>query len=413
MALRLGEWVVCGELFNTQRYSVRGWLGLCGQEQPLAFELTGNCDPDLAGWHIRFEARGATKPDQPSVAEELGTDAADPGPDLSNVAWSQIGPTGTMTAARRVRVADCPPEELYRRCQLGEPPPTHWRKCLFLEWFGQNGRVVVEIVDPVIEFLERIPLDSTAAGALPPPESPAAEIEAADAAEGQCLPETGLSITSLRLDENGNAEISDEIPFMDDAQDQNVGEEDDDDPVEAGDGYNLIPQELQQQFDAETRETDRGLAGEEDKPRSLREMELMDDLIENHDGELLASLFEIPIRFARPEQLDDQQIEQSLKTLLAELALYNVALHVCEHFTPRETYRLLLEQICNEERAFPQLRGTQWVQHFSTSDFCQRCETEVLRDYEELRHRESPEDTERDPSDADPPPDDGFGDDLC
>jgi hypothetical protein len=36
MAFRLGEHVVCGEIINTQKNSVHGWLGLRGVEQPAA-----------------------------------------------------------------------------------------------------------------------------------------------------------------------------------------------------------------------------------------------------------------------------------------------------------------------------------------------------------------------------------------
>ena len=55
MTLRLSDLVVGGELFNTKHYSVHGWVQLRGQEHALHLELTGNCAPDLAGWHPRLE----------------------------------------------------------------------------------------------------------------------------------------------------------------------------------------------------------------------------------------------------------------------------------------------------------------------------------------------------------------------
>src|SRR5690606_36232644 len=73
---------------------------------------------------------------------------------LKGLAWMQIGPTGLITADRQVRVSDCPPEEPYIRCKLDEPPPMAWKPCLTLEWYSQNGRVLVELVDPEIEWVE-------------------------------------------------------------------------------------------------------------------------------------------------------------------------------------------------------------------------------------------------------------------
>jgi hypothetical protein len=56
------------------------------------------------------------------------------------------------------------------------------------------------------------------------------------------------------------------------------------------------------------------------------------------------------------------------------LARCGVSLAVCHHFTPREAYRLLIEEICVEERAYRELQGTQWVQTFMTSEYCPQCE---------------------------------------
>lgn len=57
MALQLGRYVAYGELYNTRRNSVHGWLGLMGMDNTVCFELSGNCESDLVGKHIRFRAR--------------------------------------------------------------------------------------------------------------------------------------------------------------------------------------------------------------------------------------------------------------------------------------------------------------------------------------------------------------------
>lgn len=344
MSLHLSELVVSGEIYNTSHYAVHGWLELRGTDRPLSLQLTGNPDADLAGRHFRFEARG--------VPAESRTALSDAGAevDYSHIAWQQVGPTGTMTAARQVRVADVPLEELLRRCELGEPPPTHWKPCLYLEWYSQNGRVVVELVDPLIEFLEDEEDDEDGDGPLD-----------ADLSEG-----TG--------DFDGFGLESDSF-----------GEDDDlfsgGEPADADDPYGLFPDDLQKELDARAWETDRLLDGDEDASRTLRELELMDELIETSDGEPISTLFDTPRRFPRPDDLTDDEAEAALKALLSELALYGVALDVCPHFTPRDAYRLLLEEISVESRVYPELRQTQWVQHFMTSEYCDACDQEMQIEY--------------------------------
>jgi hypothetical protein len=382
MAFRLGDLVVRGDIFNTRRYSVHGWIELKGQEQPLLLHLTGNCSPDLAGWHFRFEARpsgGASDADSAATPPAEGEPKQ---PDLSGLAWQQIGPTGTMTAARKVKVADCPPTELYLRCQMGEPPPMEWKRCLYLEWFSQNGRVVIELADPILEFVEFVELQGVAAGDGSSPILPDEyeDLEDEDPAAGR------LGITAIGINEDGETEIRDLSPPDQDEEADDIEEADDLDD-EDHDPYGLIPDDLQRELDAQTFETDRAIEDDADQSAVIGEMELMDDLIERGDGEPVGTIFDDPLKLPQPDQLDDEQVEAALKSLLGQLALFGIALDVCGHFTPRDAYRLLVERICRREHAYPELRHTQWVQHFMTSEYCSLCEEEFEREYEEKKGR--------------------------
>ena len=253
MALRLNDLVVCGELLNTRKNCVHGYLGLRGFERPLVFELAGNCAADLAGRHIRFEVRNQPdreerRPPERGNESECGSEMEGEGEggsecefesesksekarlaelNLTGLAWMQIGPTGTMTAARKVRVADCPPGELYARCKLGEPPPMTWKQCLYLEWFSQNGRVVVELVDPVIEVVE--PEQSPDAGERVSPLDAPLDEEVPWSTAGD------PSITSIRMDADGEAVIRDETPHLNELEDSS------EDAEGAQDPYELIP----------------------------------------------------------------------------------------------------------------------------------------------------------------------------
>jgi hypothetical protein len=367
MAWRLDDLVVCGEIINRRRYSTHGWVQLRGIEHPLRLELTGDCDADLRGRHLRFEAREGSPSQRP-------TDDTVP-PNLKGIAWQQVGPTCQMTAERQVRVPDCPLEEFLARSRAGDPPPTQWKRCLHLEWSSQNGRMVIELVDPVLEFIEWD--GSMGADGEPPP--------ADDDGESG-----GLQVTAIEVDEDGHFEISDMTPDGDDDE-----SELEDDP------YQLFSNDLQDELDRAADATDRALAADEagedavddhdadddDASEAIRELELMDDLIEHGEAEPVGLLFDTAVRLPRPDQLSDDEVEPALKTLLAQLALCGIALDVCEHYSPRDAYRLLIEEICVEQRGYRQLRGTQWVQHFMTHEFCPACEEKAERDYQEYEKK--------------------------
>jgi hypothetical protein len=363
MALRLGDIVVRGEILNTRKNSVHGAIELRGHECPVMLDLTGNCDPDLAGWHFRFEAR--PRPDREP-------DGADDGPpDLSKFGWRQIGPTGTMTASRRVKIFDCSAKEFLIRSRLGEPPPTRWVRCLDLEWFSQNGHVVVEIPDPIVEYVERVALPGVAMSDGTSPEPPPPEDDDPRAA--------GLSVTIVETDDQGGVEIHREI----------LGRTEDDE--EAGNGgddpFGLVPPGIQRLLDAQAAAADKAAGVEDDGAADIREMELLDDLMESDADVPLCSIFEKPMRLPAVGDLDDRQAERALKSLLAQLALCGIALHICDHFTARDAYRLLVEKVLWEGRAYPQLRGTQWVQNFMTAEYCKECEAESEREYQEYERR--------------------------
>jgi hypothetical protein len=382
MAFRLNDAAICGELINTRKNSVHGWLGLRGTSRRLIFELTGNCDPDLTGRHIRFELREPPKDDEGEGLDDSNetAKAALARFKLDGLVWRHIGPTGTMTADHKVRAADCPVEELYMRCKLGEPPPTEWKRCLYLEWYSQNGRVVLEMVDPIIEFVEpdgKTQIDDNevvvqAREEEPPPEGTG-----------------GLSITAIYRNEDGEVEVRDETPLPDEEEDST---EDGSDP------YKLIPDELQRHLDAQAREMDRSVRSEEEN-ETIRELELMDELIEKGEGQPVGTLFDDVVKLPPPDSLSDEQAEVELKGLLIRLAMLGIALDMCEHYTARDAYRLLVEHICREQKAYPELRGTEWVQHFSTWEFCEKCEAELDRQYEESQRREKDTSLEDDAGD--------------
>ncbi len=162
--------------------------------------------------------------------------------------------------------------------------------------------------------------------------------------------------------------------------------DDDADPA-ADAAAHSMPADLQRILDAAALETDRRAGIRTPDDDFIAEQQLMDDLMESGDGTRLLFFLQHPDRLPDPEKLNDRQIEIVFKSLLAELALHNIAIHVCGHFTPRDAYRLLLDKILIEDRAHPEIRGTGWVQGFMTSEYCKTCEEEAEREYNEMNDR--------------------------
>jgi hypothetical protein len=137
MAWRLHEHVLRGKIDNRVRGRVTGEIWLAGIDQPLVLELTGDCAPDLAGCELSFENPDSipmtTKPPAPQ----------------------QRGPTGDITAARKVRVFDFPIDEAIAMSGRGETPPEHMANAIYLEWFSErSGRMVIESADYRLQISE-------------------------------------------------------------------------------------------------------------------------------------------------------------------------------------------------------------------------------------------------------------------
>jgi len=127
MAWRIADNIVRGDIDNCLPGIIKGTLYVEGLREPLLLELEGNCDPDLAGRHLTFR----------NLMPQTGTD-------LEDLCRIQCGTPGTMSANRMVRLPTITPEQLEICLKERKPIPTRWSESLYLEWFGPNGRVLVE-----------------------------------------------------------------------------------------------------------------------------------------------------------------------------------------------------------------------------------------------------------------------------
>ena len=351
MDLRLGDYVVAGELINRRPNCTHGWLALRGEETPMIFQLTGNCCEGLRGQHIRF-----------SLPDDRPAPSAPP-LDTKRLAWQQVGPTGEI-AVRRATGSNA-----------GRPS-------LYMEWFSQNGRVVLELADPEIEWVAEDDDDRRAARRR-------AEAGAADDDADIFMPDR---------DETAEAEFNPfEVPPPD-------ADEDADDP------YGLFPPGLDDELAGDAEE-----AGEGDKdapdvgassagkrswvevipgidPETKRMYEQWDEVTEGSQDVPFTEVFDPPVKVYTAEQLEgleEAAAEAALKVLLTRLALLGVAVAMCEHFSTKLTYRMIAEEILPRYGVHPRLPQIGWVQHYDTSEFCRKCQEEFDRQYEEeQRQRE-------------------------
>lgn len=132
MAVRIADEVVGGELDCTVRGRVRGWLELSCRPYRVALDLVGHCRADLAGFRLRVERTG---PPREHAARG----------DSAGIAELQVGQVGVFTHMEKRKELDVSVEDLLRRSRLDEPPPTPWRRAVYLEWLNeQNQRILIE-----------------------------------------------------------------------------------------------------------------------------------------------------------------------------------------------------------------------------------------------------------------------------
>lgn len=355
MALRIGDYVISGELRNTRRNGVYGWVEFA-PNYGIRIELTGNFAQSLAGKHIRF--RIADADEKPELDIE---DLPEP---LDVIADRQIGVVG----------------EVYLR--HAEDAGDKTGQCLCLEWFSQNGQVVAEIMDPNLEFVTE------------------QKNNEADDVEPELLPNGGYGIgfTEIHIDDEGVAHAE---HYELGGEEEDEDEEELEAESEEEDPYGLFGEDLNEKV----AESLGGLPASAKDDWQEFMPEIWNEIFEGKKDEPISYLFKTPLKLPKPEHVQDEEEAKLLvRSILAQLALLSVALDVCEHFSQVDTYRLLMNEILPTAKVHPNLAESEMVQHYSTTDFCSVCEAEMEAEY---RDSEKPEPAdEGESSDNDPPEED-------
>lgn len=341
MTVRIGSQVLRGELNNSQDNMVVGWIELLDDHR-IELKLTGNMGGQLDGSCLGFQTK------------QIAADSHDE--TTSSLEPRQAGQVGDILFVER-RVARCSAGEFAQLVARGESPPVDIKPCLYMEWFGPNGRVVVEMVDPVLDVggrrirAEQLPpdsdvdegpeiisfLDSETCGVDPPGDQ---------AGDDPC------SLLPENLGEQLNAAI-DQNP-----QEKAVGS-DENEAVSLQQGR---------------RSWDEVLPGIDPKIKKMYEQ--WDEIIYGENHVPVATLFDPPLKLPPVDTVSAEQATELVDQILTELHKFAVVLEVCDHFSDLECYRLLVNEILPDAQISPLQPESGFVTHYATWDWCAKCQDE-------------------------------------
>jgi len=325
----LGDSVCSGVIENTETHRVTGRLDVRGRREPIALDLTGNCESDLRGRRIEFE---------PSAEADPVPDAID----LSLLDARQIGATGVIS--RRHRMAHARERSDLRKLSLVRSAPEEGN-ALVLEWFGPAGQVVVEIFEPRV--VDSTPPSATRRQTKPP---------RANTAKGPAMPATYFVAQYLRsvyLEMLGLGSDAEEIP----------------EAVAGLDLEDVDPWGLFSQSPHVTRD-DRGALVSTPVFPLPSARQLARDAPRKTPFE---ALFVPPLLVPPADPIDDAMLDAALKSLIARFAQHAVEFRMCEHATPRIAYELLVDEILATVDLPPEDPEHGPTLLFSTADWCAAC----------------------------------------
>ncbi len=391
MPLRIAEYVLAGDLRNTRRNCVLGWIEFA-PDYGVRVELTGNFSGQLAGKHIRFSMphRAADKVREPGSFPEYIEELAD----------RQIGVVQTMEL-RKATVPALPIDDFLQLSEADRALNMVEKECLYLEWSSQDGAVLSELLEPELEIIDD-ELESEQMRSIDGVEFLGAAMNDPHFSE---VAELILGQTMAALDdedEDGNEDNGLAGGVGDEEDDENEEEEDDDLDDKEGhdddDPYGLFDADLEQNvaksLGGESSEGELSFDGKADGSRSWEDVipgissdavelyEQYDEIFEGKKDEPISYLFPTTLQLPKPEHVtSEEEAEGLVKAVLSQLALLSVALDVCEHFTMQQTYRLLMQEILPTAKVHPNLAASEMVQHYATSDYCPLCDAEFEAEY--------------------------------
>ncbi len=395
MALRLNPVLEIAEVMNLRPRHTHGIIKLIDEEMPCMLDLAGDFYPDLQGKRIQIS------PNPKYMTAEDKASTLTP----KQIHPHQVGTTGIVTAARWAKVPSVSEVEAAERTAAGELVPFEWKRMLYMEWFCQNGRVVLELIEPHIEIYVSGNGDDEVWDPFEwpdtKPDDPMAmeEFDVAEAAR-QAVP-FGQHYKRPKMDGMFS------MPSFKENDDDDAG------GYEPEEGFDPIkelermeedaPSELDSYLADINRQRDEaaGLAprdslfddieGDDDRDDEhvddvIEEMKYMDEILEGkHDSD--PAMVNILGNYVAG-RMTDGEAEVKLKEVLALLGLYGISIGICEHFSAKDTLRIIRDEWGLEAKIHPGLIGSGWVRGFMTHESCRECGEIAEREFQETDHEE-------------------------
>lgn len=364
MSLRIDSYVLRGELDNTSRNRIRGWIEVVrDSEHPehrrtcALLSLTGNLSGAAAGARLKFEVLDLIDPqDIPGIDHSFQQ--------------QQVG----ILRDSQIRIAESPAEpssETGTQSQTDRSDQQSALGSIYLDWSSQNGPVTLELLNTRITFLE--PGNSSGLLELPglhDSDLPAELKVFIHRARGLLQDQANEEPLDER-DEQRSAEHADEgdlYRFLDATTEENIRRSaelpEEVNETESVEDELRIPPELRDLVQSIT-------------PDAEQMFQQLNEVLQGNQDEPLSWVLDEPLRLPVADQLEsEEEAWQVLGTLLAALARKGVAFDMCPHFTAIEGYRLLTEVLLPEARIHPNLPGTGFVCHFTSASCCDECQSD-------------------------------------
>ncbi|HBE68867.1 MAG TPA: hypothetical protein DDW52_12035, partial [Planctomycetaceae bacterium] len=219
-------------------------------------------------------------------------------------------------------------------------------------WFGQNGEVLARL-EPPLKILDSLP---------PTPITDDEEDE-----------------PSEMLDEEEDEGPEDPFGLFDEELEERLSES------------LRSPEQMDSIFDSDpdieveltSGPTESRWEGLDLDPETRQMYEQWDEIFDGDKDEPVAYLIDTVLRLPKPNAVkSNEEAHGYVIQILAQLAKLSVALDVCEHFEPIDTYRLLMDEILPNAKVHPNLKASDMVFHYSTSEYCSLCEIEYDKEFD-------------------------------
>jgi hypothetical protein len=112
--------------------------------------------------------------------------------------------------------------------------------------------------------------------------------------------------------------------------------------------------------------------------------DFLDEMCSGACDTRIADVLQPIMKLRRTPDLDDREVVYQLKSVLANLARHGITLDMCEHFSARQAYTLLVDHLLQEELTYPNLPSVGYVQHLMTHEHCANCAQELEEMLDEL-----------------------------